>query len=173
MSSAYWAADSIAQGMDAARQRAAATHELRKAERWHRGDLVLANAALAALAALAPGHPLSNLAVQNRIVELGEKTRTFAEARALQIDPAAVLAQLVTDHEQARAQVLIQIESTPVKTGRRGFLWHRLVFVFAGTDWPTRGQAEQHKLRTANLARTAGIDDSLDLASLAKRAVAE
>lgn len=174
-SSAYWAADSIAQSMEAGAARARSNHELKTAERYHRGSIAQLTAALAALRQLDPAHPLTHWRVQDRIDRIGQtEARTFAQVRNLKIDINDVLAQVAGEFEAERFAALKKLDSLPVKHKRRGWWWARRdAYFFAGsTELPSRAAAEQLKGRAAALLKSADLDDEIGVERVIQMAAA-
>lgn len=173
MSGGYWAGEAIASSMDAARDRAAASHQLKKQQAYMAGEVVCLQAALAALRRSDSANPLLNARVQERVKSAGQKyfwKRGLEAACDLEVDPAAILIELQAEHETALATAIQEIEAKPVVTKRHGWPWNRSSsFVFGGVTHDTPEAAERTRNDLVRLARCADVGEPLDIKSLIER----
>jgi hypothetical protein len=168
-SGGYWAADSIAQSIESARDRAHSNAELAKAERYHRGSISQLSAALAALRNLAPEHPLNSRVVRDQVDAAGEKTKTFQAAWGAgeSCDPFSILRELQQAHEEAKAETLRALAGAEVTHKKRGFFKRRDIFYFLSkTEHPTSDAAEAVRDKAISIATAAKLGDSVDLQSV-------
>lgn len=178
MANGYWAGDSIAQSIERAGDRARANAELAKAERWHAGTLAVMRAAVAELRRVDPANPLLVGQVFDHIDAAGENAYRkggFKAVRALQLSPAAILADLLAQHEARRQQTLTALHAEPIQRSTVAARWwtpwrRQAVWCFFGARSSSPQQGEFVKHTSCQLARCAGLDDELDPKALAAAA---
>lgn len=140
--------------------------QLDLAETYHRGTIAQLAAALRALAALAPDHPLHNQAVLDVIDGDGSKTSTFQEAWHLEHDPQKILTDLKESRAAAVAALLPAVEQEQIRQCAGGLFWLSKQYLWWGSRYRTREAAERVRDTVLRLLRTGSIGDAQDKESL-------
>lgn len=165
-STMFWAADSLAQSISGARERAAANSTLRKQQGYHAGDIGVKRCAIEALRAIAPDHPILIDSVSDRIYSLGERTfykSGWAAACAIKIDPAQVLSKIQAEFEESRVAAILKTEKESIKKRRRGWVLinRRTVWAWRKSEHPIEIDALAAKEEELQRLNTAKLGDRL------------
>lgn len=166
MSTAYWAADSIATQISANANAARAADALKRQQGYHCGAIGIQRAALAELRRIDPGNPLLHPDVSERIYNLAEREfwrRGWEHGSSFEADPHAVLAELLAEFEASRATAIQKADAEPIKSRKRGwfFISRRTVFSWRGTEHATEQEAAAAKQAELDRLRAAKLGDRL------------
>jgi len=162
----FWAADSLAQSISGARERAVANSTLLKQQGYHAGDIGVRRCAIEALRAIAPDHPLLIDSVSDRIYSLAERTfytSGWAAACTIKIDPAQILSKIQAEFEKARVAAILKTEADLIKKRRRGWVLinRRTVWAWHKKEYPAEGNALAAKEAELQRLNTAKLGDKL------------
>lgn len=166
MSSAFWAADSLATQMTANANAARAATALHRQQGYHCGDIGIQRAALAELRRLDPGNPLLFPAVSERIYDLAERVcwrHGWARGASFEADPHQIHSQLLTEFEASRDEAIKKAVAEPIKARKRGWIFinRRTVFSWQGVEYPAEQAAIAAKRAELNRLQAARLGDQL------------
>ena len=142
----------------------------RRAERSHYGSVAQLSAALAAIKKMDPEHPLNSQKVLDHIDAHGQGAGSFQAAWQVDCDPAEIYFELLESHQKARAKAVVQIEKSTISHREPGWFSNEC-FIFFSVKFDTLEAAQGAKEEALRLARSAGLDDSLDPVQILKAMV--
>jgi hypothetical protein len=162
MNNGFWAADAIGTNLGRIADNERSARALANQQGYHCGDLAIQRAALDALRAIQPDHPIFCEPVRERIYEMGEREfrgRGWAAGSALTVDANQIHRDLLVEFENQRSAAIAKAQAELVKHRRMGWFLinRRPVWCWSGIDHPTpeaanaAKQTELQRLASARL----------------------